>query len=113
MAYRGRAPSERSSGSKRRQGGIAKAGNGAARRMLTEAAWTDRFPARISRDLLRQEGLARPACETAWKAQTRPCRRRRTLSRLGKPASVVTAAIARAWAGCVWAVCRLVQPARA
>src|SRR5450631_303004 len=42
----------------RRQGGITKAGNGAARRMLIEAAWSYRFPARISRELLlRQEQL--------------------------------------------------------
>ena len=42
---------------------------------------------------LRQEGLARPVCEPAWKAQTRLCGRYRKLSRLGKPANVVTAAI--------------------
>ncbi len=42
---------------------------------------------------LRQEGLARPVCETAWKAQTRLCGRYRKLSCLGKPANVVTAAI--------------------
>ena len=60
MAYLGLVPSERSSGATRRQGGITKAGNGAARRMLIEAAWSYRFPARISREqLLRQEGLAR------------------------------------------------------
>src|SRR6195952_4552973 len=83
-------PAEHSSGSKRRQGSITKAGNGAARRMLIEAAWTYRFSARISRDLLlRQEGLARPVCETAWKAQTRLCGRYRKLSCLGKPANVV------------------------
>ena len=53
---------------------ITKAGNGAARRMLIEAAWSYRFPARISRDqLLRQEGLAKPIRETAWKAQARLC----------------------------------------
>ena len=57
MAYLGLVPSERSSGATRRQGGITKAGNGAARRMLIEAAWSYRFPARISREqLLRQEG---------------------------------------------------------
>src|SRR3974390_2104330 len=48
MAYLGLVPSERSSGGARRQGGITKAGNGAARRMLIEAAWSYRFPARIS-----------------------------------------------------------------
>src|ERR1700722_20078147 len=49
MAYLGLVPSENSSGGKRRQGGITKAGNDAARRMLIEAAWSYRFPARISR----------------------------------------------------------------
>ena len=57
MAYLGLVPSEHSSGNTRRQGGITKAGNGAARRVLIEAAWSRyRFPARISREqLLRQE----------------------------------------------------------
>lgn len=50
MAYLGLVPSEHSSGATRRQGGITKAGNGAARRMLIEAAWSYRFPARINRD---------------------------------------------------------------
>lgn len=52
MAYLGLVPSEHSSGQTRRQGGITKAGNSAARRMLVEAAWSYRFPARISRELL-------------------------------------------------------------
>jgi transposase len=114
MAYLGLVPSEHSSGTKRRLGSITKAGNGAARRMLVEAAWTYRFPARISRDLLlRQEGVAKAVCDTAWKAQTRLCGRYRRLSRSGKPANVVAAAIARELAGFVWAICRLVQPAAA
>ena len=75
MAYLGLVPSEHSSGGTRRQGGITKAGNSAARRMLIEAAWSYRFPARISREqLLRQEGLAKPIRDTAWKAQERLCR---------------------------------------
>ncbi len=40
MSYLGLVPSEDSSGKQRRQGGITKAGNGAARRMLVEAAWS-------------------------------------------------------------------------
>ena len=85
MAYLGLVPSEHSSGATRRQGGITKAGNGAARRMLIEAAWSYRFPARISREqLLRQEGLAKPIRDTAWKAQERLCRRYRKLARAGK-----------------------------
>jgi len=110
MAYLGLVPSEHSSGGTRRQGGITKAGNGAARRMLIEAAWSYRFPARISRDqLLRQEGLAKPIRDTAWKAQERLCRRYRKLARAGKPPTVVTAAIARELAGFVWAIARQAQ----
>jgi transposase len=111
MAYLGLVPSEHSSGSTRRQGGITKAGNGAARRMLIEAAWGYRFPARISREqLLRQEGLARPIRDIAWKAQERLCRRYRKLARAGKPPTVVTAAIARELVGFVWAIAKQAQP---
>ena len=107
MAYLGLVPSEHSSGSKRRQGSITKAGNGAGRRMLIEAAWTYRFPARISRDLLlRQEGLAASIRETAWKAQTRLCGRYRKLALSGKPANVVSTAIARELAGFMWAIAK-------
>jgi transposase len=94
MAYLGLVPSEHSSGGKRRQGGLTKAGNGAARRVLIEAAWSYRFPARISREqLLRQESLAKPIRDTAWKAQERLCRRYRHLARIGKLPTVRTAAV--------------------
>jgi transposase len=52
MAYLGLVPSERSSGSSVRRGGITKAGNTHARRVLTEGAWTYRMQARVSRKLL-------------------------------------------------------------
>jgi transposase len=114
MAYLGLVPSERSSGGARRQGGITKAGNGAARRMLIEAAWSYRFPARISREqLLRQEGLAKPIRDTAWKAQERLCRRYRKLAHAGKSSAVVTAAIARELSGFVWAIAKQAQGASA
>jgi transposase len=110
MAYLGLVPSEQSSGQRRRQGGITKAGNGAARRLLIEAAWCYRFPARVSRELLlRQEGLASTIRDTAWKAQLRLCRRYRRLAQTGKPATVVTTAIARELAGFVWAIARQAQ----
>ena len=61
MAYLGLVPSEHSSGASVRRGGITKAGNGAARRLLIEAAWSYRFPARVSRELrLRQEEQPKP-----------------------------------------------------
>ncbi len=110
MAYLGLVPSEHSSGDRRRQGGITKAGNNTARRMLIEASWSYRFPPRVSRDLLlRQEGLPKLIRETAWKAQLRLCRRYRRLANKGKPANVVTTAIARELAGFVWAIAQQTQ----
>jgi transposase len=109
MAYLGLVPAEHSSGGTRRQGGITKAGNGAARRMLIEAAWSYRFPARISREqLLRQERLPQPIRDLAWKAQERLSRRYRKLARAGKLPTVITAAIARELSGFVWAIAKQV-----
>ena len=112
MAYLGLVPSEHSSSASVKRGGLTKAGNSAARRLLVEAAWTYRFPARVSRELLlRQEELPKAIREIAWKAQTRLCARYRRLARTGKPANVVTAAIARELAGFISAIARRVPPA--
>ena len=48
MAWLGLVPSEHSSGAKVERGGITKAGNGRARRVLVEGAWSYRFPARVT-----------------------------------------------------------------
>jgi transposase len=112
MAYLGLVPSEHSSGASIKRGGLTKAGNSAARRLLIEAAWCYRFPARVSRELrLRQERQPKPIREIAWKAQLRLCARYRKLARSGKPANVVTAAIARELTGFLWAIARRVPPA--
>src|SRR5467141_83291 len=109
MAYLGLVPSEHSSGSSVKRGGITKAGNAAARRLLIEAAWSYRFPARLSRELLlRQESQPRLIRDIAWKGQVRLCARYRRLARTGKPANIVTTAIARELAGFVWAIARQV-----
>src|SRR6516162_1583714 len=72
MTYLGLVPSEHSSGASVKRGGLTKAGNSAVRRLLIEAAWCYRFPARVSRELrLRQEAQPRPIREIAWKAQLR------------------------------------------
>jgi transposase len=111
MAYLGLVPSEHSSGASVRRGGLTKAGNSAARRLFIEAAWCYRFPARLSRELLlRQEEQPKPIREIAWKAQVRLCARYRKLARTGKPANVVTAAIARELVGFIWAIARSVPP---
>lgn len=81
MAFIGLVPSEHTSGRSRRQGGITKAGNTVARRMLVDAACSYRFPARISRQqLLQQNHLAKPINQSG-KAQERLCRRHRKLIR--------------------------------
>ena len=102
MAYLGLVPSEYSSGASVKRGGLTKARNSAARRLLIEASWTYRFPARLSRELLlRQGSQPKPIRAIAWKAQLRLRARYRKLARSGKPATVVTAAIARELAGFV------------
>jgi transposase len=109
MAYLGLVPSEHSSGTSVRRGGITKAGNGAARRLLIEAAWSYRFPARLSRELLlRQERQPKLIRDIAWKGQLRLCARYRRLARTGKPANILTTAIARELSGFVWAIARQV-----
>lgn len=109
MAYLGLVPSEHSSGTSIKRGGLTKAGNSAARRLLIEAAWCYRFPARITRELLlRQETQPKPIREIAWKAQLRLCARYRRLNRTGKPANIVTAAIARELTGFIWAIAQRV-----
>jgi transposase len=47
----GRMPSEYSTGERRRQGALTKAGNTHARRALVEGAWAYRYPAKVSRHL--------------------------------------------------------------
>jgi transposase len=96
MSYLGLIPSEYSSGDRRRQGGITKAGNTHARRALIEGAWAYRYPAKVSRHLqVRLETLPKPIQDISWKAQVRLCQRYRKLSARGKHANQVVVAIAR------------------
>jgi len=112
MAYLGLVPSEHSSGSSVRRGGITKAGNALARRGLIEGAWTYRMSARVSRKLHdRLEGLPAAVRDIAWKAQLRLGARYRRLAATGRPKVVVTTAIAREMVGFIWAIARLAQPA--
>lgn len=105
MAYLGLVPSEHSSGGRRRQGGITKTGNGHVRRVLVEAAWSYRFPARKTRGIQRRAEKASPAAQAiAWEAQKRLCGRYRALAATGKVKQQVTTAVARELAGFLWAI---------
>jgi transposase len=109
-AYLGLAPSEYSSGEKRRRGGITKTGNGHARRALIEGAWSYRYPAKVSRQIReRQESLPRSIQDMAWKAQVRLCKRYRRLISRGKNVNVAVTAIARELAAFMWAIAREVK----
>lgn len=107
MAYLGLVPSEYSSGPSTRRGSITKCGNTHARRVLTEAAWAYRLPARITPIIAkRQTNLAKNIRAIAWKAQVRLCKRYRTLHAKGKEKNKVITAIARELSGFVWAIAR-------
>jgi transposase len=109
MKYLGLIPSEYSSGERRRQGTITKAGNTHARRALVEGAWAYRYPAKVSRHLqLRLEQLPKPIQDIRWKAQVRLCKRFRRLMARGKHANQVVVAIARELAGFIWAIAKQV-----
>jgi transposase len=102
--FLGIVPSERTSDTKRRQGGITKAGPTHARRLLVEAAHHYRYPPRIGERLARrQQGQDPRVIEVAWRAQRRLSQRWQHLRReRRKPAGVVAIACARELAAFLW-----------
>jgi transposase len=111
-AFVGLVPSEYSSGGRRRQGGITKAGNSRARRVWVEAAWAYRFPAKVSAHIqTRIDRLPKALQDIGWKAQVRLCKRYRRLVARGKHPNVVVTAIARELIAFMWAIART-MPAR-
>lgn len=105
MKYLGLVPSEHSSGSKTRRGGITKAGNGHVRRVLVESGWCYRFIARKTAHLQRRAEKASESVQAiAWKAQKRLCGRYRHLLEKGKLKVQVCTAIARELVGFIWAI---------
>jgi transposase len=111
MAWLGLVPTESSSGLRIRKGAITRAGNSYARRLLVEAAWSYRYPPKVSRIIqVRHQGLPRDVVERAWIAQLRLCKRFRRLTHAGKHPNVAIAAVARELAGFVWDIARRVPP---
>jgi transposase len=111
-SYLGLVPSERSSGTQRRQGAITKAGSSHARRLLIEAAWHYRRTPRIACELRRrQDGQPPAAIEAAWRAQLRLHRRWAHLDagrgkRRTTVAVAVAVAVARELSCFVWEIAR-------
>jgi transposase len=105
MAYLGLVPSESSSGPTKSRFGITKTGNSHVRRVLVEAAWTYRHPARKTRTLERRAEKTSDVVQAlAWKAQQRLCGRYWALDARGKLKVQTCTAVARELAGFIWAI---------
>jgi transposase len=107
MSFLGLVPSESSSGESRSQGGITRTGNTHVRRILIEAAWSYRYPARIGAQmLLRQQHLPPTLREISWRAQLRLCQRYRRFAARGIHQNRACVAIARELTGFIWDMAR-------
>jgi len=105
MSYLGFVPSENSSGGKRNQGGITKAGNGHLRRLLIEGAWHYTKSARAGKRLeQRRRNSPVSAIEAADRALHRLHKKYIRLLMKGKHKNVAVTAVARELAGFIWAV---------
>ncbi len=111
MAYVGLVPGEYSSGARTRPRGLTKAGNSSVRRVLFEAAWNYRHPAKIDAYKLEHmpKDIPQEAKDIAWKAQLRLCKRYRTLLARNKKSQVAITAVARELLGFIWAIARVVS----
>lgn len=104
MAYLGLVPGEDSSGDRRRQGPITKAGNARCRHVLVQAAWCYRRRPAVGASLKRrQQGQDPSVIAHAWKCQHRL---HKVFHRLAarKPRQVAATAVARELVGFLWAV---------
>jgi len=105
MAYLGLVPSENSSGGRRNQGSITKAGNGHLRRLLVEGAWHYAKPPRVGVKLeQRRRGCPVSIIDTADRALHRLHKKYVRLLFGGKHKNVAVTAVARELAGFIWAI---------
>jgi transposase len=105
MSYLGFVPSENSSGGKRRQGGITKAGNGHRRRLLIEGAWHYTRNTRTGKRLeQRRQASPSNAIDAADRALHRLHKKYIRLVLSGKHVNTAVTAVARELAGFIWAI---------
>ena len=105
-AFLGLVPSENSSGERRRQGSITKAGSTHARRLLIEAAYHYLGRPLIGEKLgRRQVGHGPQVIDVSWRCQRRLHARWEVLKgRRGKRSGVAAVAVARELAGFCWEI---------
>lgn len=105
MAHLGLIPTEYSTGERQKRGGITKTGNGHVRRVVIEASWSYRLPARKTAHLRKKaEKASKIVQEIAWKAQKRLCSRYWYLVNKGKLPVESCTAVARELVGFIWAI---------
>jgi len=103
MAYLGLVPSESTSSTQRRQGGITKCGNPHARWLLIECSQHYATPPKVSKELSRrQEGQSAAICKISWKAQNRLYHRFTKLAARRVHRNKIVVAIARELVGFIW-----------
>ena len=104
-SFVGLVPGEYSSGSRRRQGAITKAGNPHVRRVLVEAAQHYRHTPSLSKGMReRRAGQLPWVVALADRAQSRLHRRYVRLLAGGKPHNIAVVAVARELIGFVWQI---------
>lgn len=103
MAFLGLVPSENSSSTRIRRGGITKAGNSHVRRSLVESAWNYRHRPNPKGLKKRREGQPAWVIAHADRAMHRLHYRYIHMSKTNKPGPKIAVAIARELAGFVWA----------
>jgi transposase len=107
MAFTGLVPSERSSGERRAQGSITKAGNAHLRRVLVEAAWHARRRPNVGPALAKRlAGQPPEVLAVATRSQRRLHERYWRLVGRRRPSTVAVVAVARELAGFCWALGR-------
>ncbi len=105
QGFTGLTSSERSSGERRRQGSITKAGNAHLRRVLVESSWAYRGKiARTKPRMARLAGQPPEVTALALASEQRLHRRFWRLVQRGKPTNVAAVAVARELAGVIWAL---------
>jgi transposase len=104
MGYFGLVPSEHSSGDRRHQGAITKAGNSHCRHVLVQGAWNYRHRPALGAALrARQRGQDPLVVAHAWKAQHR-CYKLFHRIAAKRPPQIAAVAVARELVGFLWAV---------
>jgi transposase len=107
MAYCGLVPSEHSSGSSIRKGGITKTGNAHVRRVIVESSWCYQHRPWLGGYLGQRQkrlNLDPELTELAWKAQHRLHKRYLHMTAKGKNKPQTVVAVGRELLGFIWAI---------